>query len=194
MPDVSALVERSRRGDVEAFEALARHYKDKIYSYICRTIGDAGEAEDLTQEVFVRAFTSVARFRGASSFQTWLYRIATNICVDTLRRRRRTEQHAFSLDEPLTTEDDAVEREIADASRSPQVLAETGELQQQVRRAIASLSEKLRTVVVLFDLQGLSYEQIAEIVDCPVGTVKSRLFNARVQLRDKLSSYVTDEA
>jgi RNA polymerase sigma-70 factor (ECF subfamily) len=190
MADISALVEQSRRGDVAAFENLARLYKDKIHSYICRMAGHPSEAEDLTQEVFVRAFQSVAKFRGASSFQTWLYRIATNICVDALRRRKREERHAYSLDEPVTTDDREMDREVPDTGPRPDAALETTELQAEVHRVIAGLSDKLRAVIVLFDLQGLSYEEIAETVGCPVGTVKSRLFNARMQLRDRLKAYV----
>lgn len=190
MADITALVEQSKAGDVAAFDKLVRLYKDKIFSYVCRQTGNPLEAEDLTQEVFVRVFKSVARFRGASSFQTWLYRIASNLCVDALRRRRREERHAFSLDEPMSGEDDEMTREIPDSGGTPETAVETSELQAEVHRAVAGLSEKLRTVVVLFDLQGLSYEEISEVVGCPVGTVKSRLFNARGQLRNRLKSYV----
>ena len=94
MGDIAALVEQSKSGDAAAFDKLVRLYKDKIFSYVCRMTGNPLEAEDLTQEVFVRVFRSVAKFRGASSFQTWLYRIASNLCVDALRRRRREERDA----------------------------------------------------------------------------------------------------
>ncbi|MFQ6096540.1 MAG: RNA polymerase sigma factor [Armatimonadota bacterium] len=184
------LVDRAKEGDVRAFEALAERHKDKIHNSIARLCGDPQEAQDLTQEVFVRAFTSIRRFRGASSFQTWLYRIATNMCVDTHRRRKRSEVEAFSLDEPVATQQGEVGREIPDPAAQPEEAAQREELQREVMRAINGLSPKLRPVVILFDIQGLTYEEVAQVLQCPVGTIKSRLFNARMQLRQKLRKYV----
>jgi len=188
-PQDVALVERAKQGDVRAFERLAARYKDRIFGYLCRMCGDASEAEDLCQEVFVRAFVSVRRFRGAATFQTWLYRIATNMAVDALRKRRRSEGVPLSLDEPMAAGEGEVEREIAD-DETPHETVEVRELQAEVARAIQSLSDKLRPVVIMFDIQGLTYEEIAEALGCPLGTVKSRLFNARMQLRARLAQYI----
>ncbi|MFQ6133596.1 MAG: sigma-70 family RNA polymerase sigma factor [Armatimonadota bacterium] len=187
-----ALVERAKQGDVGAFERLAARYQDRIFSYLCRMCGDPSEAEDLCQEVFVRAFVSIGRFRGAATFQSWLYRIATNMCVDALRRRRRAEGPPVSLDEPSPGGTRELARELAGGD-TPHDTAEVRELQDEVARAIQSLSEKLRPVVIMFDIQGLSYGEIAEALDCPLGTVKSRLFNARMQLRERLAKYVKHE-
>ncbi len=189
----SALVEGACAGDVAAFERLVALYQDRIYSYIRRLCGDAVEAEDLAQEVFVKAFGSIRRFRGTASFRTWIYRIATNLCVDALRRRRRSESQAVPLDEPTDTGEGAFSRDLPDAGRGPEELVEAQELQQHLAQALGSLSDKLRTVVVLFDIQGLSYEEIAQVMGCPMGTVKSRLFNARMQLRERLRPYISPE-
>ena len=184
---VRDLVYRARHGESAAFEALVKHYQSRIYNHIARMVQDPSEAEDLAQETFVRAYQALSHFRGEASFQTWLYRIASNLAIDASRRRKRRQWQTLSLDEPLDDEESPLARDLADASaRTPGETAESSSLRDQVWSAIAELSEKLRPVVVLYDLQGLSYEEIAGILGCPLGTVKSRLFNARCQLRDKL--------
>jgi len=188
--EIERYVERAKRGDQQAFGRLVDEYKDKIYSYVSRMLGDPYEAEDVTQEAFVRAYRSLPRFRGASSFHTWLYRIASNLAIDVVRRRKRGDVAAFSLDEPLESDDGEYEREIADDTGSPEDASGTRETQVAVRRAIMELPEKLRDVMILYELQGETYEDIAEILDVPLGTVKSRLFNARGQLKDRLQSLV----
>jgi RNA polymerase sigma-70 factor (ECF subfamily) len=185
-----ALVQRAKQGDVDAFARLAAQYKDKIYNYVARLCGDAPEAEDLTQEVFIRAFVAMRRFRGTATFQTWLYKIATNMALDALRRRRRAGPPAVSLDAPIETDESSLQRELADTSGDPHETAAARELQHEVQQGISALSEKLRVVIVLFDIQGLSYEEIAEVLGVPLGTVKSRLFNARMALRQRLMRYM----
>ncbi len=188
--DIERFVERAKRGDKQAFGRLVDEYKDNIYSYVSRMLGDPYEAEDVTQEAFVRAYRSLSRFRGASSFHTWLYRIAGNLAIDVVRRRRRNDVSAFSLDEPLESDDGQYEREIADDAGGPEDATETREMQVAVRRAIMDLPAKLRDVMILYELQGETYEDIAEILNVPLGTVKSRLFNARNQLKDRLQPLV----
>ncbi len=187
---VEDLVERAKAGDRPAFGQLVEAYQDKIYGYASRMLGDPDEAEDVAQETFVRAYRSLPHFRGAASFHTCLYRIASNLAIDVARRNRRQSTGNFSLDEPLESEEGDYEREIADESGSPEQLAARREMQELVRQAVAELPEKLRAVVVLYELQGESYEDIAEILGCPLGTVKSRLFNARSQLKDMLEQLV----
>jgi RNA polymerase sigma-70 factor (ECF subfamily) len=184
------LVAQARRGDSWAFEQLALLYKDRLYNYILRMVGDPTEAEDLAQEALLRAFVGLARFRGAASFSTWMYRIASNLCVDALRRRQRDETRRLELDAPMDSGDTEMAREVPDAGPTPDETLEARELQRNLEEAIAALSPKLREVVVLFDVVGVPYEQIAQIVGCPLGTVKSRLFNARMQLREALRPYV----
>lgn len=188
-PEIERLVERARRGDRAAFGQLVDEYKDKIYNYVARMLNDPYEAEDVTQEAFLRAYRSLPRFRGASSFHTWLYRIASNLAIDVVRKRKRSEP-TYSLDEPLESDDGEYEREIPDDTGGPEARTSTRETRVAVRRAIMELPEKLRDVMILYELQGETYEDIAEILDVPLGTVKSRLFNARNRLKDSLQELV----
>jgi RNA polymerase sigma-70 factor (ECF subfamily) len=189
---VATLVQRARAGDVAAFEALIEPHIGRLYSYLARMVGDPFEAEDLTQEAILRAHRAIGSFRGGATFQTWLYRIGTNIAVDALRRRGRLKARVTSLDDPLQAEEGLVAREVRDPQRDPQELAEAAELTGRVQQAIAQLTPKLRAVVLLFDMQGLSYEEIAEALRLPLGTVKSRLFNARSRLKELLEPYVVE--
>ena len=185
--EVADLVARARGGDTRAFEALVDLYKDRIFSYVSRMLHDPSDAEDIAQETFVRAYQSIGNFRGASSFQTWLYRIASNLVIDSVRRHKRRDDGSVSLDAPVDREDGDMARDLRDGRRGPEELAESSAIQEEVRRAVAGVSTKLRPVLVMYDLQGMSYQEIAEALGCPLGTVKSRLFNARMQLRDLLA-------
>jgi RNA polymerase sigma-70 factor (ECF subfamily) len=182
------LVERVKeRNDIRAFDEIVRRHKNRIFSYICRMTHDGPDAEDLTQEVFIRAYQSLHRFRADSAVDTWLYRIATNLVIDRFRRSRRVPQTWVTLD----AEDDTLgELPATDRDSNPEAAAQLGELQREVHRAVQTLPPKLRTAVVLHDIEGLSYEEVAEALGCPVGTVKSRLFNGRNLLRRKLAHYV----
>jgi RNA polymerase sigma-70 factor (ECF subfamily) len=197
-PDTT-LIARCQSDDTGAFDQIVVRYKQKIFQYIYRMVGDSEEAEDLTQEVFVKTYLALPTFRSQSSLNTWLYRIAGNLCIDAHRKRVRKETATggatISLDEPYSSSGDAggdsgTTREIADIASEPFAVLEKRELDGQIQMALAKLPEKMRSVVVLHDLEGLQYEEIAVIVDCPLGTVKSRLFNARIQLRDHLKSYL----
>ncbi len=189
-PEVARLVEAAKAGDQAAFGTLVEAYQDRIYGYLSRMLSDPTEAEDVAQETFVRAYRSLGRFRGASSFHTWLYRIASNLAIDVARKRKRQDGAAYSLDAPMEIGDDEYGREIPDDTNAPEDISEQREVQQTVRRAMGELPEKLRDVIVLYELQGESYEDIAESLDVPLGTVKSRLFNARGQLKEKLQGMV----
>ncbi len=184
------LVERARNGDGRAFESLVELYKDKIFSFVSRMIHDPAEAEDIAQDTFLRAFQSLPRFRGASSFQTWLYRIANNLVIDSVRRQRRRQDGGISLDAPLDTDEGMMARDLPDDRRGPDELAASSAIQAEVQRAVARVSPRLRAVLVMYDLQGMSYQEIAEVLGCPLGTVKSRLFNARAQLKELLQDRV----
>jgi RNA polymerase sigma-70 factor, ECF subfamily len=184
----SALIERCRKQDAEAFGRLVDAYQSRVYGFIRRMVGDGEDAADLTQEVFIRAFQSFGRFDGRSALKTWLFRIAYNLCVDRSRRNARTPVHlglhAGDDDEPI---------EVPDGRWQPDRIVLDSEMAAVVERAIQSMSEKLRSVLLLHDREDLSYEEIAGTLGVPVGTVKSRLFLARAHLQNHLQSYLQEE-
>ena len=186
------LVERCRVRDEHAFSEIVARYKTSIYNYLYRMTSDAHDAEDLTQDVFIRMYTSLDSFRQQSSLKTWLFRIASNLCIDRYRRRNKHKAIAYSLDEPFSDASDSgdARRDAGDETYEPHRLFAQREMSGQIQTALDALPDKLRTVVVLFDIEGMTYDEIAQIVGCPVGTVKSRLFNARLQLRKLLSAYI----
>jgi RNA polymerase sigma-70 factor (ECF subfamily) len=180
------LVERAQAGERQAFCTLVESHSDRIYGYLLHMLGDREEAADLAQETFVRAWEALDRFRGGAAFSTWLYRIATNLAIDALRRRKRRGQ-CQSLDEPVETNGGEVDRQIADPLRQPDEVLAAAQLQNEVWRAVSELSPKLRAVLLMYDFEQFCYEDIARTLKVPVGTVKSRLFNARQQVKAKLS-------
>lgn len=190
---ISALVRQAKAGDDEAFGRLVEEYQDKIYNYVARMLHDRTEAQDVAQEVFIRAYENLSGFRRESSFQTWLYRIASNLTIDAARARQRRISESFSLDKPMETEEGELNRELPAPDRGPIAMAESSQLQEVVAEAIAQLSPKLKSVITLYDLQGFSYNEIAKILGCPIGTVKSRLFSARNQLQEILKSKIDIE-
>lgn len=192
-PDTD-LIERCRANDRTAFDEVVCRYKNKVYNYLFRMIGNASDAEDVTQEVFVRLYTSLDSFRSQASLNTWLFRIAGNLCIDHFRRSKKHRAVAYSLDEPVgesgSVETASAGHEVADTTYEPSRLMEQHEMSQQIQLALNGLPEKLRAVLLLYDIEGMPYEEIAQVVGCPLGTVKSRLFNARLQLRQRLTGYL----
>lgn len=186
----AALVERVLDNDLAAFEQLVSRYQNKITGYAARMLNDSTEAEDVAQETFIKAYRSLASFRGESSFSTWLYRIATNLCIDRVRKIKRSPKPAYSLDEPFDKEEDKGGRELPDMTYEPSLSIEREEVRRQVRETVAEMPEKLRAVIVMCDIQGMSYENIAQVLGVPLGTVKSRLFHARADLARRLKPYI----
>jgi RNA polymerase sigma-70 factor (ECF subfamily) len=182
----SNLVERCRQRDMEAFGKLVDAYQNRVFGFVRRMINNPEEAADVTQDVFVRAFQSFDRFDGRSSLRTWLFRIAYNLCIDRARRsdRRVTE---VALIEPG---DEGETMEVADERWQPEQVALDDELMGVVEEGIRSMSEKLRSVLLLHDREELPYEEIAKMLDVPIGTVKSRLFLARAHLQNVLKGYL----
>jgi RNA polymerase sigma-70 factor (ECF subfamily) len=173
-------------------EVVQAHYQ-KVYNLVYRYLGDAEEACDVTQDVFLRAHQSFQHFRGDAAVYTWLYRIALNLCHNRLKQlNRRYRAEKQSLDAPLEVDGEQLQREWADWSRSPETLAERSELTRALQHAIHSLSPEHRTAVVLRDIEGLSYAEIAEATGCSLEAIKSRLFRARSQLQAVLGPYLTD--
>ena len=180
---VTDLVLRAQSGGRLAFDLLVLMYRSRICSYITRMVRDPVEAEDITQVAFTKAWRHLPSFRGDSTFETWLFQIARNLAIDSVRRRHQR-MVVVSLDAPLEVEGEELVREREDRSwrGRPEQEIEAAELQRHVHRALDKLSPKLRQVVVLFELVGLSYKEVAAVVGCPEGTVKSRIYNARREL------------
>lgn len=181
-PSDHVLIESARRGDLAAFNCLVERHERVIYAVCLRLLRDQQLAEDASQDTFLRAYRSLARFDG-SAFRPWLLRIATNRCYDLLRYRQR--RPAESLDAQLVEEEPAWVSSEAPAD-DPEGLALNQDLRRQLERALAALPEDQRLVVILHDIEGYRYDEIAAIVGATLGTVKSRLSRARSRLRDLL--------
>ena len=186
-PD-SILVREARGGDAGAYGELVRRYQDRVYTLIYGLIQNHDDALDLSQDVFVRAHRSLNQFREEAVFYTWLYRIALNACIDFNRRKRRSVE-PFSLDGDLLS-DVGFEPSDRRPSSQPERALENKELGRLLRRAIAGLPEPLRVAVVLHDIEGLQQKEIAALLNCPIGTVKSRIQRGRCELRLKLLPFV----
>ena len=173
------IVRRVLEGDVNAFEDLVTEHEKGVYAIAQRMTGNAEDAADMTQETFIKAYNSLSSFRGDSKFSVWLYRIATNVCLDFLRSRSRKPTMSLSVEDD---DGEETQMDIADESQSPEQLLERGLTRDAVRRGLKSLSPEYRQILLLREIQGLSYEEIAEALALEVGTVKSRIFRARKRL------------
>jgi len=188
----------ARSGDRGAFGQIVVRYQDRLFTAVLRLVGDHDDARELTQEAFTRALMSLDNFRGDAQPYTWLFRIAMNLAISRLRKasRRRT----FSLDAPMngngrsTGADDQaaslVDRVSNARADAPDVTAERREARQQVLAALGRLDGEYRAILVMRDIEGFDYQQMAEVLDLPLGTLKSRLFRARLALRDELKGYM----
>ena len=185
-PDASdlSLVRRVQRGERGAYDLLVLKYQHKVVKLVMRYLGDAADAEDVAQEAFIKAYRALPQFRGDSAFYTWLYRIAINTAKNALAARNR---NPVTYDLDLQGNDEAAEMigKLKDPE-TPEGLALTEEIRNIVNAAIGELPEDLRTAIVLRELEGMSYEEIAAAMDCPVGTVRSRIFRAREAIDRKL--------
>lgn len=182
------LVRRCKEGDREAFDQLVRQCQARIFNTAYRLLGDYEDARDATQDAFIRAYRAIKKFKGNASFYTWLYRIVINLCYKRLRSKHyRQRRRTVSLDEPILTKEGQVLRSIASHTISPREAMERKEIQEAIQSAINSLKRGHRTVIILRDIEDLSYREIAQILRCSIGTVKSRLHRARSLLRERLS-------
>lgn len=182
------LVQKAQRGDLRAYDELVRRYQERIYGTIYHMTANHEDANDLTQETFIKAYQALKSFKGDSGFYTWIYRIAVNKTINFLKQRRaRTQLSLNDLDLNAEHDPDLVAL-ISD--KTPRRNVGLVELQEKLNAAMQKLSETHRLVVTLHDVQGLSHEEIGEIMDCNVGTVRSRLFYARQQLQALLSDYL----
>ncbi len=180
------LVERCRQGERAAFEPLVRRYQDRVFNACLRVSGNRAEAEDLTQAAFMKALQAINRFDGRSGFYTWLFRIAINLALSA--RRKAARRPTVSLDAPAgDCGQGSIGRRLSSGEAGPNRAACDSETHRQVLEALAKLDDDHRAVVVLRDVESFSYDEIAEILNVPAGTVKSRLHRARLALRDTLA-------
>jgi RNA polymerase sigma-70 factor (ECF subfamily) len=184
----AALVQSTLRGDFNAYDVLVQRYQRPVYNLAYRMLGSAEDAGDLVQETFLRAFGALASFRQDASFLTWLYKIASNLCIDHLRSRRA--KGALSLDFEL----EEGREPVADRSYSPEDTVVRGAVSDIVQREIMNLPARYRVVVVMRHLHGMSVDEIAEQLHLPSGTVKTHLFRAREMLRERLRPVLDMEA
>ena len=186
------LVDKSKRGDMEAFGMLIKRHEKSVYNLAYRMLKNVEDTKDAAQEIFLKVFASLNSFRGESSFATWLYRIATNECINRLKRprflsleelRREYENEMKPIEPP----------QLIDTSPLPEELAERHEIQKLVHKAMDELPDHYRLVITLRHFQGFSYDEISEALDLPVGTVKTYLFRAKKTLKTKLQRFVEGE-
>lgn len=183
-----ALVRRAKKGDLAAYDELVRRYQQRIYATVYHMTANHEDANDLAQEAFIKAYQALKSFKGGSSFYTWVYRIAVNKTLNFLKQRKnRTAMSLNDLDFSAENDPDLV---ALISEKTPRRDAVLSELQEKLNEAMLQLSEPHRLVVTLHDVQGLAHEEIAEIMECNVGTVRSRLFYARQQLQGYLVDYL----
>jgi RNA polymerase sigma factor (sigma-70 family) len=185
--DDQILIEKALAGSESAFRILLERYKDAVHRIIVKIVRNQDEAQDLVQETFMKAFGSLSSYRCEYRFTTWLYKIAANNCIDYLRKKRLI---SVSLDQPLETKDGQVTIELPDWTYNPEVDLTTRQRSLSIDAAIDSLPPKYREVIVFRHKRDKSYEEIAEILGIPVGTVKARIFRARELLKKKLKSLI----
>ena len=182
------LVRRAREGDLSAYDDLVKRYQERIYATVYHMTANHEDANDLAQDAFIKAFSALKSFKGGSSFYTWLYRIAVNKTINFLKQRKN-KYHLSLNDLDFNAENDPDLVALV-SHKTPQRDAGLSELQKKLNEALMKLSESHRMVVVLHDVQGQSHDEIAEIMGCNIGTVRSRLFYARQQLQGYLAEYV----
>ncbi|HEX6466367.1 MAG TPA: sigma-70 family RNA polymerase sigma factor [Terriglobales bacterium] len=189
--DELALVQAAKQGDISAFEQLVKRYDRNVFRIAQHITQNREDAEDVVQDAFLKAYQNLEQFQGNSKFYTWLVRIAVNESLMKLRRRKTSK--TVSMDEDVETEEGSMPREFADWSPNPEQLYGHSELSDILRKTIQGLPSSFRTVFVLRDVEGLSTEETAEMLDLSVPAVKSRLLRARLQLRERLNRYFKKE-
>ena len=184
--DDALLIKRFQDGDHSAFDSLITKHQARAYQYAYRLARDSEEASDVVAEAFVRVYKALCNFKGESAFTTWLYRILTNCYLDM--RKKEKSRPSTSLEAALQTEDGELERQIEDPHRTPHEEAERNERERTIGAAVKRLPEYQRAMIMMYHVEMLSYEEIAQTLSLPIGTVKSRLNRARLSLRDLLKT------
>jgi RNA polymerase sigma-70 factor (ECF subfamily) len=182
--DEHVLVDRASRGDGDAFEVLVSRYEKNVYSLAYRLVSDREDAMDIVQDVFLKAYQALPRFRGESRFSTWIHRVCVNASLDYLRKKQKFP--AYSLDEPLSLRESSVTRDVEDERGDVEAEVETRDLGETVYSVLKDLETDHRVVITLCDIQGYSYQEISDMLGLAIGTVKSRLHRARNAVRKLL--------
>ena len=177
------LISRARAGDQKAFESLLKQYKSLVYAIMLKMVHNPQEAEDLTQEAFMKAFHAIRAFNEEYAFSTWLMKIATNNCIDFLRKKKLK---TYSIDQPIQHKDEEIQIELPASDPTPERQLLTDEQTRIIQQAIEELPPLYRHVILLRHQEEKSYEEIAEILDVPIGTVKARIFRAREMLNKRI--------
>jgi len=183
----SALIQDAQKGNLDAFNTLILHYQDSVYNTALRILGDEDQAADAAQEAFISAFKSITSFRGGS-FKAWLMRTVTNACYDELRRQKRRPTTPLERDTEYGGEMDSP-RWLADTGMTPAQKSEADELEHAIQHCLNNLPLEFKTVVIMADIQGMDYTEVATSVRVPLGTIKSRLARARLRLRECLQGF-----
>jgi len=184
------LIKKAVSGDADAYGQLIAPYEKPIYNFCLRMLSNAQDAQDLSQEVFIKVYKNISKYksRDGASFKNWLYRLANNACIDEIRKRK-SRVHPESLDKPMELDENEMERQIDSGLATPEETAIKNERRAAVGNAIRKLPAEFRRMIVLRDLRGLSYEEIADITGVKLGTVKSKINRARGKLRELIKDY-----
>lgn len=196
-PDIdneAQFVRLAKNGNRNAFESLVRRCAEQIYNLSFRLTGNPANAEDLAQDAFINAFKNISKFREECSFSSWVYRITLNLWKNKVKyNNRRSFLSYFSLDKPVETDEGEFSAELPDPSANPEAELEEARKSENVQKALNELDEQSRMMIIFRDIEGRNYEEIAGLLGCPLGTVKSRIARARESLREKLLKYFKDD-
>lgn len=182
MIDEKELIRQAKSGNLKAYEEIIGLYEKKVFSTIYYMVKNDNEVEDIAQEVFIKIYKNLGNFKEESSLYTWIYRITVNVCIDELKKRKKV----VCLDEKIDTKDGEVELQLSDDSKSPTDIAEDNDLKDKLEKCIKKLPESQRMMIILRDIKGFTYMEIAEIMKMNLGTVKSKINRARASLKELL--------
>lgn len=177
------LIKRSQKGDINSFEELIKEYKKIAYNIALKMLKNKEDAEDVSQEALIKVYKSINRFNMDSSFKTWLYRIVVNTCLDHVRKNK---ENPISIDQPIRSGHDEFYMDVEDNRPTPQEVLETKLTQKMVMDAVNELEDDFKSIIILRDINDLSYEEISEVLECNIGTVKSRISRGRQKLKEIL--------
>lgn len=182
--EAKALVALAKKGDMQAFETLIVKHEKIVYNIAFRMFGASEDVKDISQEVFLKVYRNLQHFDEKSAFSTWMYRIAMNTCIDEMRKRKG--KQTYSLEEELEDTEGSYQKQFADDGETPEQSIMRKETQSEILKALDTLSEEHKIAIILRDIRGFSYEEIAEMTDTTLGTVKSRISRARLQLKEEI--------